>query len=84
MTLLAAQVVKWSALGEEALIALVAGVGVVAAWGMVVAGATRYQAARRDGRGAHATAGVSLAALGGMICLAAVVVGIIAMTHKSS
>jgi hypothetical protein len=83
MSLFAAEVVKWSALGKEALIALLAGVGVVVAYGLVVIGATRFQAARREARGAAATAHISLAAVGTVVCAGAIAVGIIAMTHKS-
>lgn len=80
----AAETVKWSALGKEALIALIAGVGVVGAFGLVVIGATRFQAARREGRGATAIGGVSVAVIGGLVCLAALAVGIVALAHKSS
>jgi hypothetical protein len=84
MSTFATEVVKWSALGKEALIALVAGVLVVGAYGLVVIGMSRYRAARREGRGGVATASVSLAIIGGVVCLGAVAVGIIAMTHKPS
>lgn len=83
MTTFAAEVVKWSALGKEALIALIGGVGVVGAYGLVVIGATRFSAARQEGRGASSVVGLSLAAVGGVVCVAAIVVGIVAMTHKS-
>jgi hypothetical protein len=63
---------------------LIAGVGVVGAYGLVVIGMSRYRAARREGRGRAATANVSVAVIGGVICLGAVVVGILAMVHKPS
>lgn len=81
--ILASELVKWSDLGKECLIGLAGGVGVVIAWGFVVMGAARYQTARREGREAVAIGGLSLAVIGGLICLGAIVVGIIAMTHKS-
>lgn len=84
MTALAAQVVKWSALGNEALIALIGGVGVVVAYGFVVIGSTRMGIARREGHGGAAIGHLALAVVGGLICVAAIVLGIIAMTHKSS
>lgn len=107
MIALAAQVVKWSDLGKEAIIAFVAGVGVVFAWGLVVIGSTRVSAARAGGetgesvgeagrpdgetsgrtRAAGTTGGmlggIALATVGAVVCLAAVVLGIIAMAHKS-
>ena len=84
MTSFATEVVKWSALGKAALIALIAGVGAVGAYGLIVIGASRFRAARREGRGGTATASVSLAIVGGVACIGALVVGIIAMTHKPS
>jgi hypothetical protein len=76
--------VKWSALGEEALVALGA-VVVVAAAGMIIIGTSRAVAARREGHGGAATlSGVSLVLAGTLICLAAVVLGFIAMTTNSS
>lgn len=84
MTALATEVVKWSALGKGAGIALVGGVGVVGAFGLVVIGAARYQDARRDRRGGAATAAFSLALIGGLICVAMLALGIIAMIHKPS
>ena len=81
MSALAAEVVKWSALGKEALIALV---GVVGVYGLVVIGATRYLEARRSGRGGTAAGALSLAVLSAALCLGAVAIGIIAMIHKPS
>jgi hypothetical protein len=80
---LATQVVKWSALGKEAIIALIGGVGVVGAFGLVVIGLARYGHVRRSGRTAPLAATVSLAALGSVLCIGAIVLGIIAMTHKT-
>jgi hypothetical protein len=80
---LATEVMKWSPLGKEAIIALIGGVGVVGAFGLIVIGMARHEQARRSGRPGAAAATASLAAIGGLICVAAVVFGIIAMTHTS-
>ena len=79
----ASEIVKWSALGKECLVSLIGATGVVLAYGLVVIGAARLQQGRREARGAFAFGGLSLAVIGGLICLVAVVAGIIAMTHKS-
>lgn len=46
-------------------------------------GMTGYQDARRNGRNGTALATVSLALVGGVICVGALVLGILAMIHKS-
>ncbi|MBV9837781.1 MAG: hypothetical protein JO156_06660 [Solirubrobacterales bacterium] len=81
MLALAAQVVKWSALGEEAIVALIGGVGVVSAFGIMLVGLDNRARARRTGA---ATVTANAMVVGGaLVCLAALVVGFIAMTHKS-
>jgi hypothetical protein len=83
MRFLAEETVKWAALGKEALVAFVGGVGVVAAFGLVVLGSSRANVARERDSGATA-APFLVTAVGALICVAALVIGFIAMTHKSS
>jgi hypothetical protein len=82
MRLLAEETVKWAALGKEALVAFIGGVGVVAAFGLVVFGSSRASEARERGHGTTA-APMLVTAVGALICVAALVIGFIAMTHKS-
>ena len=84
MSYLAEQTVKWTALGNEALVALLGGVGIVAAAGLIIVGISRANQARQAGAPGSAAAGISLATVGAILCLCALVVGFIAMVHKSS
>ena len=80
--LLADALVDWGALGKGALFAFVGGVGVVVAFSFVVLAGSRISAARReDGR--TAVADVAMLAAGALVCVAALVVGLLAMMHKS-
>jgi hypothetical protein len=81
MSLIAAQTVKWAALGKEAIAAFVFGVGVVGAFGLLVLGSARM---KRDERPGTVALPLAVAAVGGLLCVAALVIGFIAMTHKSS
>jgi hypothetical protein len=83
MSVFAAQAVKWGALGKEAIVAFIGGVGVVAAFGLVVLSSSRATRARDRGDGATA-APLFGTAVGALLCVAALVIGFIAMTHKSS
>jgi nitrate reductase gamma subunit len=82
MRVLAEETVKWAALGKEAIVAFVGGVGAVAAFGLVVLGSSRASQERE--RGGSTAAPVFGAAVGALNCVAALVIGFIAMTHKSS
>ena len=55
---------------------------VTLSWGMVVYGTARAGDARRDGRTASAALHFGLAAVGGALFTAAIVVGLIVMTSK--
>ncbi len=80
MTGLATSLVNWSALGKIILVGLVGGVGVVLVFGLAIYGAERFQAAKSTvGRG---ISGLVVAVCGGF-CVAAIVVGIIAMANPS-
>ena len=81
MLALAAQVVKWSALGQEAIVALIGGVGVVGAFGLLLVGVDQRARARSAGRAGVLPVG--LIVVGALVCVAALVAGFIAMTHKS-
>jgi hypothetical protein len=79
---IATEVVKWSALGQEAVVALFGGIGLVGAFGLILVGRDRRPSSENpDG---SAVASYSLVALGSVICIAALVIGFVAMTHKSS
>jgi hypothetical protein len=81
MLALAAQTVKWSALGQEAIVALIGGVGVVGAFGLLLVGVDQRARARQAGRAGVPP--VALIVFGALVCVAALVVGFVAMTHKS-
>lgn len=55
---------------------------VTVAWALLVWGSTRAADARRDGRNAQATLHLGVAALGGTLFTAAVVLGLVIMTAK--
>ena len=84
MRLIAEETVKWGALGKEALIALVAAVGIVVAAGMIIVGTSRANASRQHDRGVAALPGFVLAAVGTLVCVGALVIGLLAMIHKPS
>jgi hypothetical protein len=84
MLALASTIVIWSALGQEALVALIGGVGVVAAFGLCLLGLNARNRAREQSGAAMSVAGVAMLTLGAAVCVAALVIGFIAMTHKSS
>jgi hypothetical protein len=80
ISVIAASIVDFNALWKIVAVSILAGAGVVGAFGYVLLGISRYQEAQ--GRGGRATY-VLLVAVGSSFCLAAVVIGLIAMTHKS-
>ena len=77
-----ATLVDWAALGKGALAAVIGGIGFVTAFSFVVLAGSRITADRREVGRARAT-DVLLAAAAGLVCLAALVVGLLAMMHKS-
>jgi len=84
MRAIAEETVNWSALGKEALIALVASIGIVTAAGMIIFGTSRANASRQLGRGEAVLPGLVLAVVGTLVCVAALVIGFLAMIHKPS
>ena len=77
-----ATIVDWKTLGDVALYALLAGVGVALAFSLAILGAVRMIDMRRDGRGIEAGAYASLMILGLAASGAAVAFGVIIMTRK--
>ncbi len=80
--MIASSIVDWSALGKGALVALFGGVGVVTAFSLVVLAGSRITASRRTS-GRTPPSDVALMVLGALVCAAALVVGLLAMMHKS-
>jgi hypothetical protein len=77
-----ATVVETQELLETVIYSVVAGVGVTVVFSLAIYGATRFADLSRDERGAAAVAAALLAALGLIATVAAVVIGVIAMTQK--
>jgi hypothetical protein len=77
-----ATIVDWKTLGEVALAAFLAGVGVATAFSFAIVGATRMVEMRRDGRQVEAGAYAALMILGLAGSGAAIAFGVIVMTTK--
>ena len=71
-----------AALLELVWAAPLAAITVVTAWGLVVYGTARAGEARRDGRSGRAAVHVALASAGGVLFVAAIVLGLIVTTAK--
>ena len=78
-----ATVVETKELVSTVLASLAAGVGVTAAFSLMIFGAARFADLRRDDRPILAAAAAVLMSLGFAITAAGIVVGIIVMTSKS-
>jgi predicted RND superfamily exporter protein len=81
--MLAGKVVEWDKIGQLAYSALGVALAVAVAFSFAVAGATRFVEGRRDGATVRATMWAAIAALGFAVCLAAIVLGVVALTTKS-
>jgi hypothetical protein len=77
-----ATVIDTSTLGKLIGVALLAGVGVCAMFGVAILGATRAGELRRDGRPGVAVAYGALALAAGLACLAGVAYGVAITTRK--
>jgi predicted RecB family nuclease len=77
-----ATVVETKELLETVAASLIAGVGVTAAFSLVIFGVTRSADLARGERTLLATAAGALAALAGAVVIAAIVFGIVVMTSK--
>jgi hypothetical protein len=80
---LADKVVDWDKIFQVVYSALGVALAVAVAFSVAVAGSTRFAEERRDGAAARATVWAVLAALGMAVCIAAIVLGIVAMTTKN-
>jgi hypothetical protein len=77
-----ASVVDVDALLEVVWVSFVAGIGVTAAWAAAILGTTRWVDFSRSGRTGEAVLFGLVAVVGFVVVLAAVVFGIVVMTHK--
>jgi predicted RecB family nuclease len=77
-----ATVVETKELLETVASSLIAGIGVTAAFSLVIFGVTRSADMARNDRLVLATAAGVLAALAGAVVIAAIVFGIVVMTSK--
>ena len=68
-------------LGKVVVASLVAGVGVTTVFALAIHGAVRFVDARRDGRPLESWGYGALTALSLLVCLIAVVLGIIVMSN---
>jgi predicted RND superfamily exporter protein len=81
--MLAAKVVEWDKIGQVVYSALAVGLAVAVAFSVAVAGGTRFAEERRDGAAVRAAMWAVLGVLGFAVCVAAIVLGIVAMTTKT-
>jgi hypothetical protein len=82
MSVVAGEIVDWAALFEVVYSALAAGLGVSIAFSIAVAGSTRFADEVRENRMTRAAVFGAIAVLGLLVCLAAIVLGIVVMTSK--
>ena len=78
----AGEIVDWEALLEVVYQALAAGLGVTLAFSLAVAGSTRFADEIRQDRTPRAVLFGAVAVVGVLVCVAAVVFGIVVMTAK--
>jgi hypothetical protein len=76
-----ASIVDWDALLTVVWASAAAGVGVAAAYGLVILGTTRAVDLSRDGRGGEAVVFGVVGAIGIATVIAAVVLGIVVLTE---
>ncbi len=79
---MAATIVETKELLQTIAASLIAGIGVTAAFSIVIFGITRSADMARNDRPALATAAAGLAVLAGAMVIAAIVFGIVVMTTK--
>ena len=82
MSALAGKIVDWAALFEMIYSALAAGLGVTLAFSIAVAGSTRLADEIREDRMTRAVLFGTLAVVALLVCVAAIVLGIVVMTRK--
>jgi cation transporter-like permease len=81
MTMLAT-IIETKDLLKTIAVSLIAGVGLTIVFSIAVYGATRFADLSRDERPIAATAAIVAAVVAFLVCIAAVVVGIVVMTNK--
>jgi hypothetical protein len=74
--------VDWDALLTVVWSSLLAGIGVTAAYGLVILGGNRALELGRQGRGVEATIYAVVGAVGLVTVIAAIVFGIVVLSHK--
>jgi hypothetical protein len=79
MTVLASELINWSALWRIVLASLIGGTGVVVIFGVLLLGVKYAHNAKNEG---GRILGFGLAGVCGALCIAAVAIGIIAMADK--
>jgi hypothetical protein len=77
-----ATIVETRDLLETIAASLIAGVGVTLVFSIAVYGATRFADLSRDERPMAATVAIVTAVVAFLVCIAAVVIGIVVMTNK--
>jgi hypothetical protein len=77
-----ATIVETEALLETVAASLIAGVGISAAFAVLIFGVARSADMARDGRPALAFAAGGLAVIALLVVVASIVLGIVVMTHK--
>jgi cation transporter-like permease len=77
-----AKVVETKELLETVAASVIAGIGVTVAFSIAVYGVTRFVDLSRDERTVAAGAAITTAVLAFLVCIAAVVFGIVVMTNK--
>jgi len=78
-----ATIVDVDAIWKILLAAFAVGVGVTAIFGEGAIASTRIAAARREGRSGDLLANALVIGFAAIVCLAAIVIGFIAMMHKT-
>jgi hypothetical protein len=77
-----ATIVQWKELGQTVVASLVAGVGITFAFSLGIWGSGQFAELSRGARPVAAAAAGVVAALAFLCVAAAVIVGIVVMTHK--
>ena len=72
-------IVEWGELGKVVVASLIAGVGVTTVFSLSLHGAVRFVDARRDGRPLESWGYGALTAVSLLVCVVALVLGIIVM-----
>jgi hypothetical protein len=83
MTAPVGSLVDWEALGKTVAYALVAGIGITAAFSFAIVGISRRDTARRANNSAATVGWSAVAILGGAITLGGIALGLIVMADKS-